>query len=467
MASTGRHWDHPGVRQALALALLILFVSPGVDAGNASDLLASHKALAVRTESASSPALPPSGFVVPSAVSDPLCNGGRGIRLPTGLSTDAVIASGTMASGSTLIATSVLYPDKTFAVLHSLTRACEPDPNFGIDGRVRITIAPDLRPTLWPHSGGLWIVAVGQRKGGGAVIAGSYLGGWLVGEVTLEGNLDSAFGNSGWVVLPFAGEVTAVLQQPSGRILIAGDNGGGGCCNRNWAAALSAHGDLQSTFGKHGRTELPTGSDSGVAGLDVMQNGAILAQVGYGKDGCWGLALEMLTPAGHPVSQFQERLRRFWKTLKRGTFVGDVYANGEGFTLVGTGQGPCYRFRPEPSAAGLTARFRTDGSQIGRTVNFASRMYGGIDAFEGAGDTFVLASPYGDQSQMTVTALRSDGSADSRFGARGRAQIGTPGKGSKRAGDFDVVVTRAGPRAGTLVATFFGDSPMHIVRLRF
>lgn len=45
-----------------------------------------------------------SGFVVQPGIADPSCNGGRGVRLPAGLSGDAVVVSGPMKDGSTLIA---------------------------------------------------------------------------------------------------------------------------------------------------------------------------------------------------------------------------------------------------------------------------------------------------------------------------------------------------------------------------
>ena len=67
--------------------------------------------------------------------------------------------------------------------------------------------------------------------------------------------VDPTFGHGGWTVLPFRGVVTAVIQARSGRIFIGGDNGGGGCCTLNWAAALSARGQLDRGFGRRGRDE--------------------------------------------------------------------------------------------------------------------------------------------------------------------------------------------------------------------
>jgi hypothetical protein len=230
-----------------------------------------------------------------------------------------------------------------------------------------------------------------------------------------RGRIDPTFGDGGWTVLPFPGEVTAILQEPSGRIIIAGDNGGGGCCTLNWAAAISARGRLENGFGTHGRAELPTGGDSGVEGLALEPNGDVLAKVGYGNMGCLGVALAMLTPSGRQVPQFAKRFDRFWQGLSFGAFVGDVYIDGDGFTLVGTGQRPCADGPSfsAPSATGLITRFRTNGEPASRTIRFPSRMYRDVNAFHDGADIFVVVSPYADSTQLTVTARRLDGSARS------------------------------------------------------
>jgi hypothetical protein len=216
-------------------------------------------------------------------------------------------------------------------------------------------------------------------------------------------------------VLPFSGEVTAVLQEPSGRIIIAGDNGGGGCCTLNWAAAISARGRLESGFGTRGREEIPTGGDSGVEGLALeppatswQRSATEIMAAGASHSRCY-------EPSGRPVPQFGKRLGRFRHGLGFGAFVGDVYIDGEGFTLVGTGQRPCADGPSfsAPSATGLITRFRTNGEPASRTIRFPSRMYRDVNAFHDGADIFVVVSPYADSTQLTVTARRLDGSARS------------------------------------------------------
>jgi hypothetical protein len=452
------------VRSALAIALLVLTTSLTACGGRAPT---SH---GLTTVSKAAVPATPSGFVVQPDISDPLCNGGRGIRLAAQRRGDAVVASGLMADGSTLIALSSIYPGKRFAALHSVTRACAPNREFGDDGAATITISSRLQPANPATAGlptdGLWISAVVARNGGGAIVAGTYEGNWVVGEITRRGKVDPAFGKGGWAVLPFGGEVTAVLQEPSGRIVIGGDNGGGGCCTLNWAAAVSARGQLERGFGRHGREELPTGEDSGVEALALEPGGDILAKVGYGNMGCWGVALAMLKPSGRPVPLFANRLSRFWHGLGFGAFVGDAHIDGEGFTLVGTGQRPCADGPSfsAPSARGVITSFRTDGKPVSPAARFPSRMYGDVRAFEDGDDTLVVESPYADPTQLTLTARRLDGSIDPRFGSGGRARIHTPWRGFSATLDTTVSISNAG--AGAIVIVAARSDELQVIRVR-
>jgi len=235
----------------------------------------------------------------------------------------------------------------------------------------------------------------------------------------------------------------------------------------NWAAALSARGEPDRGFGKHGRAELPTGEDSGVGSLALEPNGDILAVVGYGNMGCWGTAVAMLRPSGQSVPLFGKRLDQFWHGLSFGAFVGDVYVDGAGFTVVGTGQRPCAGGPSfsAPSATGLTAQFRMDGEPRSHTIRFPSRMYGSVEAFHESDDTFVVESPYANPTQLTITARRADGSIDPRFGNDGRARIRTPWRGFNASLETQVSITEAGPKAIVIVATRPGR--LQVIRVRF
>jgi hypothetical protein len=286
----------------------------------------------------------------------------------------------------------------------------------------------------------------------------------VLGEVTPQGQPDLSFGHEGWSVLPFGGEVGSVVQEASGEIALAANNGGAGCCTTNWMAALSSTGRLETAFGAGVREELPTGEDSGVEPLVLEPNGDILAPVGYGNMGCWGMSLEMLTPAGQPVPSFQHRLRRFWQALHDDAFVGDVYADGGGFTVIGTGQKPCYGSRPAPSSNGLTAHFSPSGEQAGPTITFPSRMVGSLQAFPEGKDTLITEFPYANSTLITVKALHRNASLDAGFARDGAAEIRTPWSGTTATVLTEVSISQASPGTIVIVAQD-GGNQLQLTRL--
>lgn len=406
----------------------------------------------------------PAQFAIRPNIADPLCNGGHGLRLSARLGGSPLVAAGAMEDGSTVIAVSD-YATKNTVDLYAVSASCVPVREFGRAGRA--TVTPSSRPPAHTDfetlPDALWVNAV-TPSNGGALIAGAYGGRWMVGAVTREGRVDPTFGNGGWAVLPFHGAVTAILRAPSGRIVVAGESRG-----PMWVAALSARGHLERGFGTDGRTMLPPlGADAGVTALAVEPSGEVLANIAFGSTGCWGDALVRLTPSGRPAPRFRKKLGpfgRFWQRLGFSAFVGDIYTDDDGFTLVGTGQRPCVGppgSASAPSATGLIARFRKNGRRAGPVVRFASRMYGKVWALRKDKDTVVVMSPYADPTRLALAARHPDGSLDPRFGSQGRARIRTPWRGRD---DTTVVVIRAPPRAITVVAARGGRNHLQIVRV--
>ncbi len=376
-----------------------------------------------------------------------------------------------MGDGSTLVAVSD-YATTKLVGLYSIGRDCAPDRGFGNEGAATITISSRSQPVR-PVSGGeslfgLWVNAVAPRKGGGAILAGGYGNDWVVGAITRRGEVDPSFGNNGWTVLPFVGQAAAVVQERSGRILVGGDNNGGGCCTRNWLAAVSARGHLESGFGSGEREELPTGEDSGIETLAREPNGDILVGVRYGLMGCWGEGVAMLTPRGRPVPLFAKRLGHFWRRLAFNAFAGDVYVDGAGFALVGTGQKPCLSHTSfsAPSATGLIARFHADGEPVGRTIRFSTLREEGVQAFDDSPDALLVQSPFLGSTPVTLTTRRPDGSIDPGFADDGRARIHAPWQGLNAAYETSFTLVKAGPHALVLIATRDGQRKLRITRVR-
>jgi hypothetical protein len=365
------------------------------------------------------------------------------------------IASTVLPSGSVLIA----WKSGHSLVVQSLTSRCTPNPSFGRGGTATLT-----RPR-----NGVWPEAVAPSNGGGVVVAGVYRSHPAVVEVDRHGRIVRGFGHDGRALFPFCAEPTSVLQEPSGRIVVAGDGWIDSGCTGNWAAALFANGRYDSGFADHGIAALPTlGADSGVGSLTRLPGGNLLVDIGYGNSGCWGYTLRLLQPQGWPVSLFARRFGRFWRRVGFHAFSGSVYPDGKGFALVGTGQRPCWIGGPfhSRSATGLVAHFGRSGYLAASPTRFASGMYAGVSALPMGRDTIVATSPYANAVSLTLTAIRPDGSLDPRFGSGGRALIRIPWRGQDPGLEAAVAVEKIGPRAIVVLAADGGHHVLRAIRIR-
>ena len=184
--------------------------------------------------------------------------------------------------------------------------------------------------------------------------------------------------------------------------------------------------------------------------------------------GCRGVALAVLTPFQTPEPMFAQRLARFWHAHQFGAFVGDVHVDGEGFTLAGTAQKPCYDEPPGSTAraTGLLAHFRTDGTAAGPTIRFPSQMYGSVQLLADGHDAILAESPYANPTDVTLTALLPSGSADPRFAAHGRAPIRTPWRGSSATLSTMVAIDAASPTEIVIIATESEHNELQLIRVR-
>ncbi len=164
------------------------------------------------------------------------------------------------------------------------------------------------------------------------------------------------------------------------------------------------------------------------------------------------------------MTKFQQRLRRFWQALNVGAFVGEAYADGAGFTVIGTEQKPCYGSSPAPSATGLIAHFTANGEQVGQTIKFPSRMFGLLQAFPDGNDTLVAESPYANSTRLTIEARRPNASLDTGFASNGVAEIRTPWSGMNATLQTEASISEAGPGTIVIVAQDGGDQ-LQLTRL--
>src|SRR5207302_7452550 len=104
-------------------------------------------------------------FRVQPDISDRLCNGGHGVRLPARLGGNPVVVAAAMPDGSTVIAVSD-FATKNTVDLYAVTRSCVPRREFGMDGKS--TITPSSRPPAHTEvdtlPDALWVNAVAPRN---------------------------------------------------------------------------------------------------------------------------------------------------------------------------------------------------------------------------------------------------------------------------------------------------------------
>lgn len=398
----------------------------------------------------------------PPEITDPACNGGHGVRLSNGrapMTGGQGLVNTAMGDGSTMFA----YTVHRSLVLVSLTGGCRLNRGFAHGG---VATIPSTSHHTW-----IDVAALAPTIDGDVLVAGDYRGHPAVGVVNQRGQVVKSFGTDGRAVLPFcysAGEVAQEQDYPF-QIIVAGGFGYGRGCESDWIAALSEHGHVIHRFGHGGHTSVPTyGADSGIGSLALQRNGDILVGTGFGNSGCWGYSLRMYSPGGHERTQFTQRWNRFWNGLGWHAFSGDVYTDGDGFTLVGTGQRPCAEGPSlfQKRARGLVVHFRADGSLASRPIRFPSPMFGAVSGFRLGRDTLVAGWPYANASTLHLTAVLPNGSLDPWFGNRGRATVVAPWRGQYAGMDAAVTLDKVGRRAVLVVAADGGYHQLQAIRIR-
>lgn len=345
-------------------------------------------------------------------VSDPDCPDKQGVGVNTAEWTSRAarrgndfpgLAAAMLANGDTLVVASGA-PRPDTAVAAEFRTSCEMNTAFGQGGA-----------TLLANAGhGVSITDVLPTTDGGALIAGgtnSLLDRhWLVGKLTADGQLDQAFGNQGWASLPWRYTATAMAVTHSGDIVVGGLGSQNGS---SFVTEIDANGRLVPTFGVGGRTRMPPWHDGGVSGVWIEPNGNILALVGGGNMGCWGVVAVTLTPSGQRAlgftSRFRQELRQADPNPKFGLpiFIGNAVVSQDGFHLVGTAQNDCVdnppRRKPNPTQRVTDIAFGYDGRL---DPAFGTN---GVTSFSAPIASEAWALPQADGSVLLVTSPDHNG----------------------------------------------------------
>jgi uncharacterized delta-60 repeat protein len=299
--------------------------------------------------------------------------------------------------------------DGDFLVTRLLAHG-SPDATFGQGGTRKLDF------------GGYWdeATAIARQADGRLVVAGHTFtdggNGLAVGRLTANGTPDATFDGDGLRMLDFPGYdyAYAVLVQPDGRIVLAGQGGEGS----DFAITrLNADGSLDTSFGDGGRVTVDLGAwDVAMAVARQADGGLVLAgQTSAGSD----VAVVRLTAGGAPDPTFDGDGRKTFG------YAGDdaaraVMVQPDGRIVVAGYGGPDTTLavtRLGPDGA-FDTTFDQDGS---RGVDFGGYEFGTGAVLQRNGRIVVAGHTSTGGGDTAVARLNPDGTPDTTFSLDGRA----------------------------------------------
>ncbi len=181
------------------------------------------------------------------------------------------------AFGRALLAASLLGIGYAFAEPGDL------DPEFGDAGLLSLRLADvtRARAVIQQADGKLLIVGVGVLSSGND-------GNFVIARLEPDGTLDASFGATGAAVANYRGYADfpySVLQQPDGKIVLAGTVGISGKVSDIGLARFNTDGTLDVTFGDGGWAAIDLGGDDEAANCLILQDGGQLVAAGYTNAG--------------------------------------------------------------------------------------------------------------------------------------------------------------------------------------
>jgi len=376
-------------------------------------------------------------FVATGGIVDRRCNEGRGldVLIQAHVTADfgyAATASTTLSNGETIVSIgpfgSSTHP---FTQLFGFTADCRLLKDFGHNGSEALEL---------PYQGRIWMLMLSPN---GEIFIGAATGAGdvLLGLMRSNGTIDQEFASDGWSKLPWQGYPTAIVQEASGRILI-GDSDSGGCCGYNWVGALTLHGAVQHDFGKNGLVTIPIYvEDAEIGRIVVEPNGEILAVTYAGHMGIWTTYPTAVSAHGVVLGGFRARFEQALRHLdpSEEVFTGDLLLRSNGFILIGTEQNHPVSGVPDASAVGRMLAFKSDGSADsefgadGQTT-FSSPLQQQVTAVPAprsgvlmVGTDLSVPEPVSEKHQVVrIVALSASGRIDESYGAKGRSRVELP-----------------------------------------
>ena len=280
---------------------------------------------------------------------DANCNGGRGQALQFPNVSNSIfynavaLKSGVVVVGVTYDLSTSTATSPAF-VLEAVNADCTPDLGFGVRGRENLH---------WPGNFlGLPETMASSVDGGFFVFGGSN-GRLIATELDANGLIDRSFGKNGWLIRKLPGfspstefypDVSALIQEGDGTILLGGSNGEAHCCTVPRVYAFTAKGRLVWSYVPYSQPTskvLPIGTE--IDHLVPRANGtiAILAELVFG--GCGTQELASLDPSGHLEHAATANLQRDVAALPANSYNwADGYLGKHGaLILVGGAQTHC------------------------------------------------------------------------------------------------------------------------------
>jgi len=165
------------------------------------------------------------------------------------------------------------------------------DTTFGTGGKAAVDFGGDD-----------FALAMARQANGRILLAGrSTTAGAVVARLRANGNLDPDFAGDGRLTLPGGGSLRAVLVQPNGRIVVAGNVGGSAAMT---VMRLRSDGSPDTTFDGDGTATIDVGFGADTANDAVLQRDGKIVVAGSMAAVAGDFAVARLTPDGSPDATF-------------------------------------------------------------------------------------------------------------------------------------------------------------------